>query len=333
MDFVTFIQRGGLDTKPWGVLPIRKTSTLSHNTGTSSQNPEFQIYSGLGAAPANGISFPHIGGLYVPILHIVVLALVQGVTEFLPISSSGHLALVPVFADWPDQGLIIDVAVHIGTLGAVMLYFWRDMLGMAAGLLALVRGRRDPHARILGLIVLATLPVIAVGYMLDRNDMMDSMRSIEVIAWTTLGFGIVLYLTDQVGMTVRRIEHIGIMDAVMIGLAQVLALVPGTSRSGVTMSAARLLGMERTDAARFSMLLSIPTIIGAGGLKGLDLYQGGNAQLTADAILAAGLAFFTALVAIFLMMAWLRRATFTPFVLYRIVLGGCLLALSYGFVG
>lgn len=268
-----------------------------------------------------------------PILHIVVLALVQGITEFLPISSSGHLALVPIFTDWPDQGLMIDVAVHVGTLGAVMLYFWRDMLGMAAGLLAITRGRRDAGARMFALIVLATLPVIAAGYLLDRNDLMDGMRSIKIIGWTTLGFGILLYITDQVGMTVRRIEHMGIMDAVTIGLAQVLALVPGTSRSGITMSAARLLGMERSDAARFSMLLSIPTIIGAGTLKGLELYQSGDARLTADAILAAGLAFATALLAIFLMMAWLRRATFTPFVVYRIVLGGGLLALSYGVIG
>jgi undecaprenyl-diphosphatase len=267
-----------------------------------------------------------------PVLHIVVLAIVQGITEFLPISSSGHLVLIPVFADWPDQGLIIDVAVHVGTLGAVCLYFWRDMLGMTAGLLAVTRGRRDPYARLFGLLVLATLPVIAAGYLMERYGMMDGLRSIEIIAWTTFGFGIVLYITDQVGMTVRRVEHIGIVDAIIIGLSQVLALVPGTSRSGITMSAARMLGMERSEAARFSMLLSIPTIIGAGTLKGLQLYHSGDAQLTADAILAAGLAFGTALVAIFIMMAWLRRATFTPFVLYRIALGGGLLALSYGFI-
>ncbi|MHA1598029.1 MAG: undecaprenyl-diphosphate phosphatase [Alphaproteobacteria bacterium] len=268
-----------------------------------------------------------------PVLHIVVLALVQGLTEFLPISSSGHLVLVPIFADWPDQGLLIDVAVHVGTLGAVCLYFWRDMLGMASGVMMALRGRSDPHARMFGLIVLATIPVIGAGYLLDRNGYMDGLRSIEIIGWTTLGFGIVLYMTDQIGMTVKRIEHIGISDAVVIGMAQVLALVPGTSRSGITMSAARLLGMERSDAARFSMLLSIPTIIGAGTLKGLDLYQSGDVRLTADAVLAAGLAFATALIAIFLMMAWLRRATFTPFVVYRIVLGVGLLALSYGFIG
>ncbi|MCB2100589.1 MAG: undecaprenyl-diphosphate phosphatase, partial [Rhodobacterales bacterium] len=165
------------------------------------------------------------------------------------------------------------------------------------------------------------------------NEVMgDSLRSIEVIGWTTLVFGIVLWLTDRVGMTVRRSEHLGVFDALVLGLAQILALVPGTSRSGITMSAARLLGMERSEAARFSMLMSIPTILGAGVLKGYDLYKAGNAQLTADAIVGALLAFVSALIAIWLLMAWLRHATFTPFVLYRVFLGAFLLALAYGFI-
>ena len=266
-----------------------------------------------------------------PILHIVVLALVQGITEFLPISSSGHLVLVPALTGWVDQGLTIDVAVHVGTLFAVTIYFWRDVLGMIQGVLNLLRGRVDPHARMAGLIILATLPVIGAGYALNQYGM-DGLRSVTVIGWATLGFGIVLYATDKLGMTLRRMEHLGISDAIIIGLAQVLALIPGTSRSGITMSAARLLGVERSDAARFSMLLSIPTIVGAGVLKGLELYQSGNAQLTSDAILAAALAFVSALIAIFLLMAWLKRSDFTPFVLYRIVLGVGLLAFAYGYI-
>ncbi len=266
-----------------------------------------------------------------PVLHIVVLALIQGVTEFLPVSSSGHLALTPLFACWPDQGLIIDIAVHVGTLGAVMLYFWRDIVGMVRGLLLAARGRSDPHAKLAGLIVLATLPVIGAGFLLQRHGV-DGLRSLQVIGWTTLGFGIVLWITDKAGMTVRRVEHLGLFDAAVIGLAQVLALIPGASRSGVTMSAARMLGMERSDAARFSMLLSIPAILGAGTLAGLDLYQSGDARLTADAFLAAGLAFIAALITIALLMAWLKRAGFTPFVFYRIALGGLLLAISHGVI-
>ena len=274
----------------------------------------------------------HFGGNAVPVLHIVILSLIQGITEFLPISSSGHLVLVPALTGWVDQGLTIDVAVHVGTLLAVILYFWRDVLAMIQGVLNVLRGRVDHHARLAGLIVLATLPVIGAGYFLNDYGM-EGLRSVTIIGWATLGFGVVLYLTDKLGMTLRRMEHLGISDAVVIGLSQVLALIPGTSRSGITMSAARLLGVERSDAARFSMLLSIPTIVGAGLLKGLELYQSGDAQLTSDAILAAGLSFVSALVAVFLLMAWLKRSDFTPFVIYRVILGVGLLAFSYGYIG
>ncbi|MCH7832262.1 MAG: undecaprenyl-diphosphate phosphatase [Proteobacteria bacterium] len=267
-----------------------------------------------------------------PFLHIAVLALVQGLTEFLPVSSSAHLILVPALTGWPDQGLVIDVAVHVGTLGAVLLYFWRDLGDMILGLMRLTRGRRDPGARLAGFLVLATLPAVVAGYLLDRYYP-SGIRGLEVIAWTTLGFGILLFLADKLGMTVRRIEHLRLGDVLIIGFAQVLALIPGTSRSGITMTAARFLGLERRDGARFSMLLAIPVIIGAGSLKGWQLYQTGDARLTYDALLSAGLAFAAALISIAALMAWLKRSTFTPFVLYRIFLGGFLLTAVYGWVG
>jgi len=267
-----------------------------------------------------------------PILHIAVLALVQGITEFLPISSQAHLRLVSFFTGWPDQGLMMDVAVHVGTLGAVMLYFWRDLAAMVAGLGRLTRGRRDKGARLAGFLVVGTLPAVAAGYLLNRYYP-GGLRGLELIAWATLGFGLLLYITDRIGMTVRRIEHLRFGDVLIIGLAQALALIPGTSRSGITMTAGRLLGMERRECARFSMLLSIPVIIGAGGLKGWDLYQSGDVQLTADAFLGAGLAFASALIVMAALMAWLRRASFTPFVVYRIVLGGFLLSVVYGWPG
>jgi undecaprenyl-diphosphatase len=260
------------------------------------------------------------------------LAVVQGITEFLPISSSAHLVLVPVLFKWPDQGLILDVAVHVGTLLAVMLYLWRELWAMAVGLARLARGRRDPGAVLFFHLVAGTIPVVIGGYLLYRHQP-EGIRSITVIAWATLGFGLALYVTDKIGMTLRRIEHLKLSDVVVIGLAQVLSLIPGTSRSGITMTAGRLLGMERPDAARFSLLLSIPANAGAGVLLGWDLYKSGDARLTADAGIAAALAFVCALVAILLMMAWLRRATFTPFVVYRIVLGGFLLAVAYGLAG
>ena len=263
------------------------------------------------------------------LLHIVVLALVQGITEFLPISSSGHLDLVPEFTDWPRQPSVINVAVHVGTLGAVVIYVRRDLWEMTVGLGRALRGRGDAGADLLAFVVVGSLPIVAAGYAVHFY-LGDALRRLDIIAWATLVFGVVLYLCDRLGMTVRRVEHMRLRDAVIIGCAQALALIPGTSRAGVTMSAARMLGLERTDAARFSMLLSIPAILGAGALKSLELYQAGDAALTAAAAIAAGLAFVAALLAIALMMAWLRRATFTPFVVYRVVLGAFLLALTYG---
>lgn len=247
-------------------------------------------------------------------------------------SSSGHLVLVPWVTGWSDQGLLMDVAVHVGTLGAVMLYLYRDIGGMLAGLGRQLRGRRDPGARLFWLLVLATIPVVAAGYGLNRY-LPGGIRGVEVIGWATLGFGLALWVADHLGMTVRRIEHLRVSDALIIGVSQVLALIPGTSRSGITMTAARLMGMERPSAARFSMLMSIPTIIAAGVLKGWELYQTGNLKLAADVVLAAGLSLVAALIAIALMMAWLKRSGFGPFVIYRVALGGVILAYAYGLIG
>ena len=267
-----------------------------------------------------------------PILHIAVLALVQGITEFLPISSQAHLRLVSAFTGWPDQGLMMDIAVHVGTLGAVMLYFWRDLAAMTAGVGRLAQGRHDPGAKLAGFLILGTLPALAAGFLVSRYYP-AGLRGLELIAWATLGFGILLYIADRIGMTVRHIEHLGFGDVLIIGLAQALALIPGTSRSGITMTAGRLLGMERRECARFSMLLSIPVIIGASSLKGWQLYRSGDVRLSADALLGAGLAFAAALVVMAVLMAWLRRSSFTPFVIYRIALGGFLLSVVYGWVG
>ena len=267
-----------------------------------------------------------------PLLHIVVLALVQGITEFLPISSQAHLQLVSAFTGWADQGLMMDVAVHVGTLGAVMVYFWRDLWAMTVGVVQLAGGRRSPGARLAGYLIIGTLPAVAAGYLVSRYYP-NGIRGVEIIGWTSLGFGVLLYFADMIGMTVRRIEHIKLADIVIIGCAQTLALIPGTSRSGITMTAARVLGMERQDCARLSMLLSIPVIIGAGSLEGWELYKSGDVQLTRDAFVAAALAFMAALIVMAALMAWLKRSTFTPFVVYRIALGGFLLAVVYGWVG
>jgi len=269
-----------------------------------------------------------------PLLHIFILAIVQGITEFLPISSSGHLVLAWEYFDragWqvaqqtPADRLILDISVHVGTLAAVCLYFWRDIWVMGLGLGKLLLGQWTPGARLALLVILATLPVVAVGYAFKDTITEALHGDVRIVAWTTIGFGVLLYLGDRLGMTVRRVEHLTVAQALFIGTSQVLALIPGTSRSGITMTAARFFGYERPEAARFSLLLSIPTILGAGTLAGLDLRATGDVQLQFDALAAAALSFGAALLAIILMLRWLRTSGFTPFVIYRIALGAAIL--------
>ena len=261
-------------------------------------------------------------------LHIVILALVQGITEFLPVSSSGHLVLTHHLLDggganlcW-EENRTLDVAVHVGTLASVLLYFRRDVCTMACGLLR-------AEFRLLSLVILASLPVIAAGFGLHLLQP-SFLCLLQVMAWTTLVFGIVLWVADRFSPAQKTIDDMNRRDALLIGLSQALALVPGTSRSGITMTAARALGYTRTEAAHFSLLLSIVAIAGAGTLGSLDLVQSGNADLSFDALIAAVLAFVSGWIAIALMMKWLEKATFTPFAIYRVVLGVLLLGLIYG---
>jgi undecaprenyl-diphosphatase len=255
------------------------------------------------------------------LLHLIIVAVVQGLTEFLPISSSAHLILVPLAGDWPDQGPTIDIAVHLGTLGAVMVYFHRDVAAMFIGFLALLRGRLDANGRLFLMIALGTLPALAAGYFLVSGGYLAQLRSPLVIAWTTVVFGLLLWGVDRMCMRVNRMEHLGYGAILLIGMAQSLALIPGTSRSGITITAARALGYERSDAARISLLLSIPVILAAGSYASLEVVRSGQLALGLEALVAAVLAFATALLAVYWMMRWLRHATYTPFVVYRLFLG------------
>ena len=270
-----------------------------------------------------------------PLLNIIVLSAVQGITEFLPVSSSAHLVLVPIFTGWPDQGLIIDVAVHVGTLLAVVFYFRRDVWGMISATGRQFRpGRRrgGEEFRIAMLVVVATVPAVAAGWAINEFNR-DIFRGLEVIAWATVGFAVLLYLADKLSLTIKRLDHLGFAGALFIGLFQALALIPGTSRAGITITAARILGMERTEAARFSMLLSIPIIIAAGSLKGWELHQAGDVQLTNTVFAAIAISFGFAIVTIAGFMAWLRYSGFTPFVIYRLILGVFLLWVAYAAPG
>ena len=261
-------------------------------------------------------------------LEIIVLALIQGITEFLPISSSAHLVLAPAVFGWSDQGVHFDIAVHVGTLAAVMLYFRHDVAAIAGGLVDLARGRWTPHARLALWLAMASVPVVLAGLALHAINP-AGLRSVAVIGWATLGFGLLLYAADRFCPANRGLDRLGWRGAIVIGLAQVLALIPGTSRSGITMTAGRALGLTRTAAARFSLLLSIPTILGAGVLATLDLVAAGDVTVGVDALIGAALAFLFAWLAIAVMMAWLRQASFTPFVIYRVVLGVGLLIWVY----
>lgn len=264
------------------------------------------------------------------LFHIFLVAIIQGLTEFLPVSSSGHLILLSKVTPLPDQGLVIDVAAHIGTLGAVVLYFWRDTKLAFCGLPRMLTGHIDtPGARLAFLLTMATLPVIIVGFLLKITGLNDAMRSVAVIGWAMILFGIFLWWIDQRNPQTKTEDNWSFKDAMKMGLWQALALIPGTSRSGITITGARHLGYNRTDAAKLAMLMSIPTIIASGALLSLDVIKEANMALAKDAAIATVFSFFAALLALSLMMRLLRSVSFTPYVIYRIILGVALLFFAY----
>ncbi len=266
-----------------------------------------------------------------PLTQLLILALIQGVTEFLPVSSSGHLILLPNLAGMEDQGQVIDVAVHVGTLFAVMLYFWSDVRDAAIGTLRLATGRMDtPGSRLAFLLLMATIPVILFGLALKLTGLDDALRSVAVIGWTMLIFGLVLYWADMKGPQTKTEGDWSLRDAMIMGLWQAVALIPGTSRSGITITAARQLGYTRHDGAKLAMLMSIPTIIASGTLLGLEVATTADAAAARDGAIAAGFAFVSALGALWLMMRLLRSVSFTPYVIYRVFLGIILLGIAYG---
>jgi len=266
-------------------------------------------------------------------LNIALLSILQGITEFLPVSSSGHLILFSKFTTFPDQGLEMDIAVHVGSVLAVMIYFSEELYKMFKGLVKsyFLPNFKDYGNRIFYLICTATIPAVIAGLLFHKYGA-DLVRNTKLIGWTITGFAILLYIADKIGMTIRKVEHLTIADAVIIGAAQCIALIPGTSRSGITITAGRFLGLERREAAKFSMLLAIPTIIGAGVLVAFELYQAGDLSNAIYAIDGATYSFISSIIVIYVMMWWLKSSTFLPFVIYRLALGIFLLLYSYGYI-
>lgn len=265
-----------------------------------------------------------------PMLQLILLALIQGITEFLPISSSGHLILLPNLTGMADQGQAIDVAVHVGTLAAVVLYFWADVKVALAGTVDLIVGRRQtPAARLALGLAIATVPVVIAGLAMKLTGLDEALRSVAVIGWTMLGFGIVLWWADQKGATHKTEADWGPMEALKMGLWQAVALIPGTSRSGICITGARFMGCNRHDAAKISMLMSIPTILASGVLLGAEVASEADAQVAIDGLIGAVFAFAAALGALTLMMRLLRSVSFTPYVIYRVILGAGLLWYAY----
>lgn len=264
-------------------------------------------------------------------IQIFYLSLLQGITEFLPVSSSGHLILLSKFSYFPDQGLALDVAVHVGSILAVMIYFSETICDIIKGLIKtnFIPSFKNQGAKLFWLLVIGTIPAIIAGYLLKEHGM-EWARNTKLIGWTILVYGLLLFVADKISMTIRKIEHIGVFDAIVIGCAQCLALIPGTSRSGITVTFARFLGMERREAAKFSMLLSIPAIIGAAILTTFEVWQTGNINELRWMFDGVVFSYMSSIVAIYIVMWWLKKSTFMPFVLYRIALGSILLLDSYG---
>jgi undecaprenyl-diphosphatase len=257
-------------------------------------------------------------------LHTFCLAVIQGLTEFLPISSSAHLILPSQLLGWEDQGLAFDVGVHVGTLLAVVYYFRREVSGMAMAWGRSLGGPCDAEGKLAWLVVLATLPAMFSGLMF-AGLIEQYGRSILVIAAATLIFGVLLGWADSRRQECRGIRELTRRDAVLIGMAQALALIPGTSRSGITITAALMLGFERQSAARFSFLLSIPIIFGAGVLQVARLSEQGSGAHWLQIGVGTLVAGLSALACIHLFLKWLDRVGMMPFVWYRLALGVVLL--------
>ena len=263
-----------------------------------------------------------------PNIDILVLAILQGVTEFLPVGSSGHLLMVPQLYCWGPQAPGLELAMLLGALLAVVVCFLGNLLGMMQGFFKVLQGKRDGRVHLIGLLLVAAIPYLVAAFLVEHYAG-DALRSPLVIGNALVWFGLLLYGADKLGLTVRRIEHMTFGQALIIGLLQCFAVIPGAGGTGITMTIGRVLGYERPHAVRFAFLLSIPILAVIAGYKGWLLFEGGAAVDFAQAGLALRLSAAAGCLAIGFLSYWVRRSGFVPFVLYRVGFGVYLLYLFY----
>ncbi len=263
------------------------------------------------------------------LLRSVLLGIVQGLTEFLPISSSAHLAIVPQLLGWDDPGAAYTAVVQIGTELAVVLYFWRDIWTIGSGWVRAVfnrEARSAPEWRMGWFIIIGSTPIVILGVLLE--DAIDrEFRNLWFIGATLIGFGLVLGLAERLGRKSKPIADLSMRDAILLGLAQACALVPGVSRSGATISMGLFLGYERQAATRYAFLLAIPAVVGAGVYKLKDIPGGENAYGTVPTIVGTVVAFVVGLAVIHWLLQYVSKHSYTPFVIYRVLLGALVLGL------
>ena len=250
-------------------------------------------------------------------IEILVLSAIQGITEFLPISSAAHLLVVSKYYVFNNQNLLIDICLHLGSLLAITFYFRNDLFDFINNRKFLIK------------IIISTIPLIFVGYIIYITGLIEQLRSLELIAWMSLIFGIILYLSDKKKITKKIEKHFGIKEAIIFGLFQILALIPGVSRAGITITSGRLLGFNRFDSAKISFFLAIPALSAASLLGVYNIYKEGSSELNFLAVIAVVFSFIFSYFTIVVFLNFIRKFSLKIFVVYRIILSVFLLTVIY----
>ena len=249
-------------------------------------------------------------------IEILILSAIQGISEFLPISSSAHLILISNFYDFKTSSLLIDISLHLGSLFAIMFYFKKDIFDL------------KNNKRLLGLIIVGSIPLMIFGYILHSSDLIHFVRNVEIIGWTTLFFGLILYFSDQSKTKKNISKNLNLKSIIFIGIFQILALIPGVSRAGITITAARFLNYNRVDSTKISFLLSIPALIGASSLGITDALKE-TLEISYLSIIAIVLSFLFSFITVKYFLKYVNNFSLNIFVIYRVFLGIILLLIIY----